>query len=62
MFDSSHLVQAYADFIIDFQVDPDPNTPLDPQLAAAVVALWKDPSRQKVMEHENEFYLMDSAP
>lgn len=54
--------QEYMDFIMDFQVDPDPTTPLDPRMATAVVALWKDPSRLKVMEHENEFYLMDSAP
>ncbi|KAL7273046.1 Guanine nucleotide-binding protein alpha-2 subunit [Rhizina undulata] len=52
----------YAEFILEFQVDPDPNIPLDPKLASAVVALWKDPCVQKVMEHQNEFYLMDSAP
>jgi len=45
-----------------FQVDPDPNTPLDPKLASAVVSLWKDPCIPKVMAHQNEFYLMDSAP
>lgn len=43
-------------------MDPDPTVPLDPRLAAAVVALWGDPCRHKVMEHQNEFYLMDSAP
>ncbi|KAI5779301.1 guanine nucleotide binding protein, alpha subunit [Geopyxis carbonaria] len=52
----------YADFILEFNVDPDPTTPLDTRLAAAVVALWKDPCIAKVMEHQNEFYLMDSAP
>ncbi|CAZ82187.1 unnamed protein product [Tuber melanosporum] len=52
----------YADFIMAFQVDPDPNTPLDPKLALAVVSLWKDPCIPKVMAHQNEFYLMDSAP
>jgi guanine nucleotide-binding protein subunit alpha len=50
------------EFILEFQVDPDPNIPLDPRLSAAVVAIYKDPCIPRVMEHQNEFYLMDSAP
>lgn len=59
---SADCTKDYADFILEFRVDPDPNIPLDPRLSAAVVALWKDPCIPKVMEHQNEFYLMDSAP
>ncbi|KAI5842853.1 guanine nucleotide binding protein, alpha subunit [Tricharina praecox] len=54
--------KAHAESILEFQVDPDPTLPLDPRIAAAVVALWKDPCIPKIMEHQNEFYLMDSAP
>lgn len=50
------------DFIMEFQVDPDPTVHLDPRLPTAIVALWKDPCIAKIMEHQNEFYLMDSAP
>lgn len=53
---------AHANYILEFQVDPDPTTPLDPMLPIAAVAIWQDPCVQKVMEHQNEFYLMDSAP
>ena len=55
-------MQAHAEFILNFHVDPDPTLPLDSKLSAAVVALWKDPCIPEVMEHQNEFYLMDSAP
>ncbi|CCX05290.1 guanine nucleotide binding protein, alpha subunit [Pyronema domesticum] len=52
----------HADFILEFQVDPDPTKALDARLTDAVVALWQDPCIPQVMEHQNEFYLMDSAP
>jgi guanine nucleotide-binding protein subunit alpha len=50
------------DFLLDFQVDPDPQTSLDPRVGAAVIALWADGSIEKLMERQSEFYLMDSAP
>jgi guanine nucleotide-binding protein subunit alpha len=52
----------YCTFLMDYQVDPDPQTPLDREVGEAVVALCKDPSYNQVMEHQSEFYLMDSAP
>ncbi|TGZ77246.1 guanine nucleotide binding protein, alpha subunit [Ascodesmis nigricans] len=58
----SQANKEHCEFITDFQLEPDPTVPLDPRLATAVVALWNDPCREKVMEHQNEFYLMDSAP
>jgi guanine nucleotide-binding protein G(i) subunit alpha len=59
---AEYRIQDHADFILEFQVDPNPDVALDPRFASAVVALWKDPCIPKVMEHQNEFYLMDSAP
>lgn len=52
----------YCDFLFDYQVDPDPHTPLDPKVGTAVISIWKDPSMETLMERQSEFYLMDSAP
>ena len=52
----------YAEYLLQYVVDPDPHKPLDPQVGHAVVSLWKDTSVDQVMEHQSEFYLMDSAP
>ncbi|MCJ1249507.1 Guanine nucleotide-binding protein alpha-2 subunit [Trapelia coarctata] len=51
-----------AEYLLSYQVDPDPHRPLDLRVGTAVVSIWKDPSIAKVMEHQSEFYLMDSAP
>ncbi|KAL8894323.1 MAG: hypothetical protein Q9207_008519 [Kuettlingeria erythrocarpa] len=51
-----------SDYLLDYQVDPDPHIPLDPRVAESVVAIWRDPSIADIMEHQSEFYLMDSAP
>lgn len=51
-----------AEYLLAYQVDPDPHRPLDPRVGTAVVSIWKDSSIAKVMEHQSEFYLMDSAP
>ncbi|KZF23458.1 G protein alpha subunit [Xylona heveae TC161] len=52
----------YCDYLLDYQVDPDPHTCLESKVGDAVTSLWKDPCIAKVMEHQSEFYLMDSAP
>ena len=52
----------YSDFLMEFNVDPDPNTPLDPTVGEAVSSIWNDGNIPKIMEHQTEFYLMDSAP
>lgn len=49
-------------FIEEYNVDPDPDTPLDPEVADAVQLIWKDPASPKTMERQSEFYMMDSAP
>lgn len=55
-------VRELVDYINEYNVDPDPHTPLDPKAAEAVEAIWHDPVVAKVMEHQSEFYMMDSAP
>jgi guanine nucleotide-binding protein subunit alpha len=49
-------------YIEEYNVDPDPETPLEPKAAEAVEAIWRDPVAAKTMERQSEFYLMDSAP
>ncbi|KEF57830.1 guanine nucleotide-binding protein alpha-3 subunit [Exophiala aquamarina CBS 119918] len=55
-------VKDCVEYLLEYNVDPDPDTPLDPKAADAVEAIWKDPSSSKTMERQSEFYLMDSAP
>lgn len=52
----------FSDYLMEYQVDPDPHTPLAPKVGEAVTSLWQDRSIEKVMERQSEFYLMDSAP
>ena len=54
--------QQHCDFLMEHTVDPDPNSNLDPRAGEAVASLCKDPCVPKVMNHQNEFYMMDSAP
>lgn len=54
--------EEYGDYLLEYRVDADPHKPLDPAVGTAVVSIWKDPSIGQVMEHQSEFYLMDSAP
>jgi guanine nucleotide-binding protein G(i) subunit alpha len=50
------------EFLLEFQVDPDPQTSLDPKVGAAAIQLWQDKCMEALMERQSEFYLMDSAP
>lgn len=52
----------YSDFLLDYQIDPDPHTSLAPKVSEAVRSLWQDGSIETLMERQSEFYLMDSAP
>lgn len=58
--DNEKTKQAIAD-IEEYNVDPDPDTPLDPQVAEWVTTVWQDESATKTMDRQSEFYLMDSA-
>jgi guanine nucleotide-binding protein G(i) subunit alpha len=55
-------IRELADFLMEYQISPDPQTTLDPRVGDAVVALWQDQGAQEALEHQSEFYLMDSAP
>lgn len=57
----SQEVKEYISYIEEYNVDPDPESSLDPHAAEAVEAIWHDPSSSKTMERQSEFYLMDSA-
>jgi guanine nucleotide-binding protein G(i) subunit alpha len=50
------------DYILEYAVDPDPQQALDPRIGEAIAAVWQDKSIPRVFDHQNEFYLMDSAP
>ncbi|EEP79588.1 guanine nucleotide-binding protein alpha-3 subunit [Uncinocarpus reesii 1704] len=59
---SSSRVREFMDYLDEYSIDPDPNTPLDPKVGEAVTYLWNDPCIPAVLDRQNEFYLMDSAP
>lgn len=52
----------HTDYLLDYQVDPDPHTPLDSRVGNAVESIWRDGCVEVLMERQSEFYLMDSAP
>lgn len=59
---STSKVRDYMQYLEDYNVSTDPTANLDPRVGEAIQALWKDASIPAVLEHQNEFYLMDSAP
>ncbi|PYI32360.1 guanine nucleotide-binding protein subunit alpha gpaB [Aspergillus aculeatinus CBS 121060] len=59
---SSQKVRDYIQYIFEYNINPDPNVPLDSKVGDAITYLWNDPCTSTVLEHQNEFYLMDSAP
>lgn len=54
--------QANCRYVMEYELDPDPDATLDARLGQAVAAIWSDSCMAKVFEHESEFYLMTSAP
>ena len=52
----------YCNYLMDYTVDPDPQRTLEHEVADAIVSICRDASYTEVMEHQSEFYLMDSAP
>lgn len=59
---SNEKVRELVDYINEYTVEPDPHMTLDAKAAEAVEAIWHDDAIPKVMEHQSEFYMMDSAP
>jgi guanine nucleotide-binding protein subunit alpha len=51
----------HADFLMNYQAESGPQAHVDPQVGIAVQSLWNDPVKDLLMEHQTEFYLMDSA-
>lgn len=51
----------HIDFLVDYQAEPGPQALIDPRVGIAVQSLWSDPAKDELMEHQTEFYLMDSA-
>lgn len=49
-------------FVTEYMLEPDPEAKISPDIGEAVSVIWDDPSKDKVLEHSTEFYLMDSAP
>jgi guanine nucleotide-binding protein subunit alpha len=54
--------QEFSDFLMKYDLDHDPDTPLEPKVGDAISSLWKDDSIDKLMEHRTRFYLPDSTP
>ncbi|KAF1737715.1 hypothetical protein BB8028_0002g03340 [Beauveria bassiana] len=48
-------------FLMEYQAESGPQAQIDPQVGTAVQSLWSDPAKDRLMEHQTEFYLMDSA-
>lgn len=44
-----------------YSVQPTQSFTLSQEIAEAIHHLWQDPIMHEVMEHANEFHLMDSA-
>jgi guanine nucleotide-binding protein subunit alpha len=59
---SSQKVKDFAEYLMTYTIDPDPNVPIDPRVGEAITYIWNDPCTPAVLERQTEFYLMDSAP
>jgi guanine nucleotide-binding protein subunit alpha len=53
--------QAHADYLLEYQTESGPQAHIEPQVGTAVQAIWNDPAKNLLMDHQTEFYLMDSA-
>lgn len=59
---SSPRVREYVSFLASYSLDPDPTVPLNSRVGTAITFLWQDPCIARVLENQNQFYLMDAAP
>ncbi|KAG5941332.1 G protein alpha subunit [Claviceps monticola] len=53
--------KSHIDYLLSYQAEPGPQARIDPQVGVAVQSLWADPAMDQLMQHQTEFYLMDSA-
>lgn len=54
-------VKEAIEYIEEYNVDPDPEKTIDPEVADAVLTVWHSSAASSTMERQSEFYLMDSA-
>ncbi|CAG8490427.1 5122_t:CDS:2 [Diversispora eburnea] len=54
--------KAMTEKILDYYVESDPSFQLSPEMVEAIDSVWRDPIISELMEKQNHFYLMDSAP
>ncbi|CAJ0885844.1 10414_t:CDS:2 [Entrophospora sp. SA101] len=54
--------RVYAEKILEYYVESDPNFQLNPEIVEAIDSVWNDPIISEVLDKQNLFYLMDSAP
>ncbi|CAG8696030.1 23651_t:CDS:2 [Cetraspora pellucida] len=54
--------RVYIDRIMEYNVESDPAFQLSPEIVVAIDSVWDDPIIAEVLEKQNHFYLMDSAP
>ncbi|KAI5284013.1 Guanine nucleotide-binding protein alpha-2 subunit [Ascosphaera aggregata] len=59
---SSTKVRDSIEFLSSYHLDPDPHIPIDSSVGEAITLLWSDPCITRIVEHQNELYIMDSAP
>ena len=59
---SDRTIKEYTDFLMNYDLSPDPYVILDPKVGQAAWSVWKDTSAAQVLARRTEFYLMDSAP
>lgn len=53
--------KAHAEFLMQYQAESGPQANIDSRVGTAVQSIWSDPAKDQLMEHQTEFYLMDSA-
>lgn len=51
----------HAEFLLEYQPESGPQASIDQDVGVAVQAIWNDPAKALLMDHQTEFYLMDSA-
>jgi len=53
--------KAYIEYLLSYKTKSEPQAHIDPEVGTAVQSLWADPAKDRLMEHQTEFYPMDSA-
>lgn len=51
----------FCNFLLSYTVESGPSAHIEPKIGQAVQSIWSDPCIERLMEHQTEFYLMDSA-